>query len=247
MEWKQRPIDVFNGDKRVAQYRISGYDVGLDAGIQPWMYGEARVGLLLGHWKADPRIGNVELPLTSINRGAITASATLDQLDNVNFPNKGYWARFNSFYSLRELGAEDNYNKVEGTLGGALTFRKQTVIASLRGGSHIGNDIPFYDEFELGGFMSLSGLRFNQLRGQNLALGRIITYHRVGHSFIGDLYLGGSLEAGNVWDGSFRTDDLQLAGSIFVGYDTILGPLYLGFGHAEQGRNAGYFYLGRTF
>jgi len=80
-----------------------------------------------------------------------------------------------------------------------------------------------------------------------MAIASVITYHKVGESFIGDLYLGGSLETGNVWEDDFDLDDLRLAGSIFVGYDTIFGPLYLAFGHADGGYNAGYFYLGRTF
>ncbi len=35
--------------------------------------------------------------------------------------------------------------------------------------------------------------------------------------------------------------------SLFVGYDTIFGPPYIVFGHADGGYNAGYFYLGRLF
>jgi NTE family protein len=124
---------------------------------------------------------------------------------------------------------------------------KQTVIASLKAGSHIGDDLPFYDQVELGGFLNLSGLRQDQLRGQSMAIAQLISYHKVGESFIGDLYLGGSFESGNAWEGDFDFDDLLFAGSIFVGYDTIFGPLYLAVGHAEGGRTAGYFYLGRTF
>ena len=83
-----------------------------------------------------------------------------------------------------------------------------------------------------------------------MALAKLITYHKVGESFIGDLYIGGSIESGNVWkedEKKFDLTNLRLAGSVFVGYDTIIGPLYLAFGHADGGFNAGYFYLGRTF
>ncbi len=74
-----------------------------------------------------------------------------------------------------------------------------------------------------------------------MAVGRVISYHKVGTFFIGDFYLGGSLESGNVWQEEFDFDDLQLAGSIFLGYDTILGPLYLALGYIDQGESAGYF------
>ena len=83
-----------------------------------------------------------------------------------------------------------------------------------------------------------------------MALGKLITYHKVGSSFIGDLYFGGSIESGNVWtedEKKFDLSNLRLAGSVFIGYDTIFGPLYLAVGHADEGYNAGYFYLGRPF
>ena len=102
----------------------------------------------------------------------------------------------------------------------------------------------------LGGIFNLSGLATGQLRGQTMALGKLITYHKVGSSFIGDLYFGGSLESGNVWkkeEKQFDLGNLRLAGSVFVGYDTIFGPLYIAFGHTDGGYNAGYFYLGRPF
>jgi NTE family protein len=45
VEWKQWPVDVYDGDRRVAQYRIRTLEGGIDLGIQPWTYGEARLGL----------------------------------------------------------------------------------------------------------------------------------------------------------------------------------------------------------
>jgi NTE family protein len=250
VEWKQQPYDVFDGKKRVASYLVTSYEGGVDWGIQPWMYGEARVGIRFDKFKANPRIGEIDLPEDHATRGAVVVGGRLDQLDNVNFPNKGYLAQFRSISSLKALGSTDEYNRVQGSILGAFTFRKQTVIASLSAGSHIGNKLPFYDDFTLGGFVNLSGLRSNQIHGQQMAIGKVITYHKVGTSFIGDLYLGGSLECGNVWqegEKKFDISKLRLAGSLFVGYDTIFGPLYLAFGHADGGYNAGYFYLGRPY
>jgi NTE family protein len=171
-------------------------------------------------------------------------------MDNVNFPNKGYLAQAKLLSSLDALGSDDEYNKIEANFVGAYTFKKQTVLLSIAAASHIGKDLPFYDQASLGGIFNLSGFRTNQLLGQSMALARILTYHKVGESFIGDLYVGGSLETGNVWEKDekqFDLSKLRVAGSVFVGYDTIFGPLYLAFGHADGGYNAGYFYLGRPF
>jgi len=249
-EWRQNPVDVYEGHDRVAEYRITSYEGGLDFGIQPWMYGEARVGLQFGKFRASSISGDIDLPTDNITRGAIVVQGRLDQLDNVNFPNNGYIAQFKLISSLKALGSDDEYNRLQGNILGAFTFKKQTVLASLSGGTNIGNDLPFYDTVTLGGIFNLSGLSIGQLRGQTMAFGRLITYHRVGSSFIGDLYVGGSLESGNVWtedEKQFDLSNLRLAGSVFVGYDTIFGPLYIAFGHADGGYNAGYFYLGRPY
>jgi NTE family protein len=250
VEWRQEVFDVFDGKKVAASYRVTRYEGGLDVGIQPWMYGEARVGLLFTKFNASQKTGKVDLPDDHITRGAVVIAGRLDQLDNVNFPNKGYLAQARVLSSLKALDSEDEYNKIEGQFVGAYTFRKQTILLALSAGSHLGNDLPFYDQVNLGGIFNLSGFRTNQLLGQSVALGKLITYHKVGESFIGDIYFGGSLESGNVWkadEKQFDLGKLRVAGSVFVGYDTIFGPLYLAFGHADGGYNAGYFYLGRPF
>ena len=249
-EWKQDVFNVWKGKDEEASYRVTRLEGGIDLGVQPWMYGEARIGLQFSELRASQKVGHVDLPDDHAFRGAVVAKGRLDQMDNVNFPNKGYLAQARLISSLKALGSEDEYNKIEGNFVGAYTFKKQTVLLGLSAGSHLGNDLPFYDSLNLGGIFKLSGLRTNQILGQSMALGKIITYHKVGESFIGDIYLGGSIESGNVWkedEKQFDLSKLRLAGSLFVGYDTIFGPLYLAFGHADGGYNAGYFYLGRPF
>jgi NTE family protein len=65
------------------------------------------------------------------------------------------------------------------------------------------------------------------------------------------VYAGVSLEYGNVHeerdDISLAPDEALLAGSAFRGLDMVLGPVYLGYGHAEQGNDSVYLYLGRLF
>lgn len=245
--WTQEPIDVYQGDNKIAEFDITRTQGGIDLGIKPRIYGEGRVGLQYTRIKGSTRIGQFDLPDDSAIRGAIVTSGILDQIDNVNFPNKGYVARLESISSLESLGSDAGYNRVHMAGTAAFTFMRQTLLPTLKVGSRLGNELPLYDEFQLGGFLNLSGLRFNQIRGQHMALGKIISYHKVGESFIGDFYLGGSLETGNTWPDDFDFEDLVMAGSLFAGYDTLFGPLYLGIGQAEGGYTAGYFYLGRTF
>jgi NTE family protein len=143
----------------------------------------------------------------------------------VNFPHTGHAGSVLYYASLPELGADDRYQKIDANITRAFTYRSYTVVASGRFGSYISSTIPFYDEFTLGGFLKLSGYQHNQLRGQQVGLGRLIAYWRASQSLIGDFYLGVSFEAGNVWqkNKSAAFNDLLLAGSVFMGYDTALG------------------------
>ncbi len=96
------------------------------------------------------------------------------------------------------------------------------------------------DLFALGGLFNLSGFQTDELTGQNFASGALIYYRNIGA--IGapggplnfPIYLGASLEAGNVWDdrSDMGFDDLIVAGSAFFGADLPIGPVYLAYGHA---------------
>jgi NTE family protein len=248
-KWVQDNVDVYHGNNVIAEYRLRTLEGGIDFGIQPWTYGEVRLGYVAGTFKPELKKGTLDIDEETINRGALRALVIADQLDNVNFPHEGYFGYAKLYSSLKEVGTDDNYNKIEASFLKAFTYKKYTILGSILFGSYIGNKIPYYDEFTLGGFLGLSGTHENQLRGQRVGLGRLVTYWNASQSLLGNFYLGGSIETGNVWtkDDKIGFDNLRLAGSVFIGYDTPFGPFYLGFGHADSGNNAAYFYLGRTF
>ncbi len=62
-------------------------------------------------------------------------------------------------------------------------------------------------------------------------------------------YVGASLEIGNTWsqfsDISFGSAHKDA--SVFVAFDTFLGPVYLGSGYDQTGHAGYYLFLGRTF
>ena len=62
------------------------------------------------------------------------------------------------------------------------------------------------------------------------------------------VYLGGWVEAGNAWAtrSEARLDNLIYSGTLGVGVDTFLGPVYLVYGHSDDGHGSFYLSLGRT-
>jgi NTE family protein len=60
------------------------------------------------------------------------------------------------------------------------------------------------------------------------------------------MFVGASLEAGNVWQ---RRDDVDLGsmvmgGSLFVGFSTPLGPLFFGYGRNDASADSWYLTFG---
>ena len=102
----------------------------------------------------------------------------------------------------------------------------------------------------LGGFLNLSGYNARALTGPQKLFGALIyQYNLRGGMFKKTqmpFYLGVSAEAGNVWSQEREIDlnDLILAGSIYLGTDTKMGPIALGYGFNEESEKSVYFYLG---
>src|SRR5579859_7611334 len=107
--------------------------------------------------------------------------------------------------------------------------------------------------FSLGGFFNLSGLAPASLFGQNYAITRAIYFRKIGRGGEGffefPAYIGASLELGDTWQqrGNASFGSARKDGSIFLAFDTFLGPVYLGSGYDTAGHSAYYLFLGRTF
>ena len=99
----------------------------------------------------------------------------------------------------------------------------------------------------------MSGITPETLVGPNYAILRGIYYRQIGRGGIGFLnvpvYIGASVEQGNVWNSrhDISFSSARTNGSVFVGLDTVLGPVYFATGFDEGGGSGYYLFLGRTF
>lgn len=228
--------------------------VQLDLGTRFGHWGELRLGYIRGRVEAEPRgllagtIGTIERDL-----GAAAGRFVFDRLDNANFPRQGTYLRLSGVYSREDLGADDEYQWALLTANRAWPLgRRGAFLGTAEAGSSMGSSLPFYDDFNLGGFTRLSGSPNKRYLGDDLAFARIIPYWKVGEmgSLLGgDLYLGASLEAGATWfrDENLDLEDFRIAGSVFAGLDTLFGPIYVAYGYTEGGDSSLYFFLGRLF
>ncbi|WP_454765734.1 patatin-like phospholipase family protein [Cupriavidus campinensis] len=251
IELERRPVNVFNGNQRFAQYDLRRTDFALDVGTQVTKYGEARLGGVIGHQNASLSTGPAFLALAdgSVDRRAITARVLVDQLDSINFPRSGYGASMNIYSSQAGLGATDTYTKGDITASWVNSFGNNTISLAVKAGSNLGGpSLPRYDLFQWGGFLQQSGYSTGQLIGGNLQFARMVYYNKlVRQTILEGVYAGFSLEAGRVGvplvPGS--PGGLLKSASVFLGLDSPVGPFYLAYGRAAGGSYAFYLFLGK--
>jgi len=245
------PVYLYNGSSRVAQYEIKNYSGEADLGYQLAEFGEVRFGLIKGSIETKLLTGIPTLPERTFRNAGYTTSFIYDQIDNPGIPRAGGLFLTTFQAGRTALGSTASFNTVKIKAVKPFSIGRNTLIARVRWESLLSSTEEFNQQFFLGGFMNLSGLAPNQLHGQQLAVGDLIYMFRVlKHKVFGnDLYGGFSAEAGNTW--AKRTDmssqDLLYAGSVFIAADTLIGPVYLGYGQCEGGHNALYFYIGAFY
>ncbi|KAF0863537.1 patatin-like phospholipase family protein [Pseudomonas sp. LD120] len=236
----------------IAEYRLERYGLGLNLGRQIGNSGEVRFGIGEAWGKADVRIGDHNLPSEHFNEGYYQLQYSFDSLDNVYFPHSGEDIGLTLRQFEPSLGSDNRYRQWEFKLDKALSSGPNTLVLGGRYGRTLDDAEVVTSSFLLGGARQLSGFRQNALSGQNLTLARAVYFRRLTpRSYLPldfPLYLGGSLERGRVWnnDNAFDSGFINAA-SIFLGFDTPLGPLNFSYGFNDDNQKALSLNLGQTF
>lgn len=241
--------DLYREDERVAEYDIQEALGRFDLGMQLTRIGEIRAGLFSGWAKTTLRTG-AGFPVDEGGQGGWRARFAFDRLNDGDFPQRGQNGSVEIELSQRALGASRRYDRLQAEANHFSTWGENTFFAGAQGGSSLGTDLPPHKEFVLGGFASLSGLRQDERRGDVFATARLGYYRafRRDVDIVGtDLFGAAWFEAGNIWkdNRAVRIEDLLYTGTVAVGADTILGPVYLGYGRTHEGADSVFITVGR--
>jgi NTE family protein len=169
-----------------------------------------------------------------------------DKLDNLYFPRSGNIGALEYRAGREGLGGNGDFDQVLFNYTHAFSWGANTLIGGLTAATTLDDDAPLERLYRLGGFLRLSGYQDNQLTGQQAGLASVVYMRRIQKAQFLQSYLGASLELGNTWQSSSDVsfDSAVVAGSIFLGADTPIGPLYIAYGRNDRDHQSAYVYLG---
>ncbi len=182
-----------------------------------------------------------------------------DSLNSMSFPTQGnkfavnVFLRNDNYDSYEGIEPEDNSLEIQLDWRGAFSVRHHALLGIVSFAT-VDNDSDFSVHVgELGGFLNLSGYQKDALIGVHKAFAAIVYQYDLGRELFGStslpMYLGTSIEAGNVWaaNKSVKFDDLISSGSLYLGTDTSFGPAVFGIGYASAGESSVFISLGKSF
>ena len=248
--YSKKTLNMYDPDgNTLGEYDLTQYGGDVSLGRELGTWGECRMGIRRITGKAEIVKGMTNQPDYHFEKSEVYTRLSADTLDNIGFPRNGYSGFIEYIRSEKKLGADNSFDQLLFKADKAVSFGPNTLIAGAKLFTTVDDDAPIQNRFDLGGLFNLSGYQKNELSGRHLALARLIYMRRINDLNLFPTYLGLSGELGNVWEEKSRMDfhDTIFAGSIFLGVDTFLGPVYLGYGASEKGHSSMYFNLGRLF
>lgn len=250
---KYRATDLdlaLTGGGNLAEFRYSQWLGGLRWTYSPHPDWELATFLERGRERLRLDVGNPsELGNYRADMGSVGWQLRHDSIDSSAFPSRGQRVSLTRQHYLAALGTEDSAAVTRLQWDGAWSYGDNRWLGGLRASSAHGGDNLLASYGFLGGLGNLSGYPEEAIFAPQTALARVVYYRRLAHadSLLSlPLYVGGSVEWGGFWRSRSQVgiDGMQTAGSLFVGADTFLGPVFLGYGRAQGGHDAFYLTFG---
>jgi NTE family protein len=249
-----RRYDIIISDdgNQIAEQQVDILFLTMWGGYNFDTWGRISLGLNRSTGNTELKTGGLTGPIFSpreFDGGGGLVLFQVDTLDSSKFPRRGYSADVNWRASREGLGADTDFDQARLNFLAVKTWGEHTLLGRIRYDTTVDDNAPVQNRFRIGGFMNLSGYQQKELSGQHagqLTLGYMNHSKEAGRF---SSYLGASIELGNAWQ---RSEDVSFdnsitAGSLFVGWNTPVGPVYLAYGQAEGGPKTIYLFVGQPW
>jgi NTE family protein len=241
---RREQIGIFIDDERIAEYQLDTSYSELMLGRNLGGYGQTKLGWREYYVKGEADVSSISLPDVKEHHGGWLYQLNLDRRNRLYFPSHGWRADVSYFESHNE-----GYQKLSADWSGAYKFNNYVLGARAAYITSLKGELPIYDAVMLGGFLNMSGYASNQILGDDAIYAHLRGERIMGRMPLGlngDLRLGLGLEAAQLdTNYTLTVGDTWLSSAvIYVGGETPLGPLYLGYGFTFRGDFNLYFQLG---
>ena len=242
--FRRKTFNQYEDDHRVAEYKVDTSFASLSGGVNVGLLGQVRAGWLEQRRSADLETGTPIYSDQSVRNSGWVANLDFDQTDQPFFPSRGWKA------NLRYFKSQDNdYARADANLSGVYSIGDYVINARLARSVAADGRLPTYDAATLGGLFNLSAFASGQIAGESSSYGSLRGEKVIGRMPLGlrgDMRLGLAFERGKV---SNRFTETELNGwqnstAVYLGGDTPLGPVYLGYAYSPSGYSNIYLTIG---
>ena len=239
-------FNIFKDGDRIAEIRSRKVGMTGSVGREFGNWGDLRAGLNRFISKNSVAVGSPQEQEADSDGGEVFVRLFFDTLDNVFFPTSGTSGRVKWLGSRTDLGADNDFDQALVDMSAVATFGSHTFSLGGRYQTTFKGVAPIQNNFRLGGLFNLPGFIENELSGQNLYLLRAIYQRKINTLFSTSPYLGVTLQRGQVYEDrdEFDFPDGITAAGAWLGWDSFIGPIYLGYGYAETGDQSAYIIIG---
>lgn len=248
LAWAGENESLIDDDNLSGEYRYSRWDARAALGLSLGRWGEVSAAPFVRRNHFDLRSDSLPtgIPRTSASAG-VDFALTLDTQDDAEFPGQGWYlqARHTRYLSMLDADTEGFTSRAKASYAFTALGGRWQLGAEAQ--DHKGN--AYEDVALLGGPLRLSGYGIDRLRGTGSALTTLQFSYPLAQLLQYPLFVGGSLEAGQVWrrGQAWRFDRTIFGGSVYTALDTPIGPIYFGLGLAEEGEEAVFLRLGQPY
>lgn len=244
INYRRTQQGIYQDNQHIAEYQVREGESLLSLGAALGKAGQIRAGWLgrVSEYAVDT--GLPLLPQEQYWSSGPDVRVELDQFDRLYFPQNGWSFNGRYFDSLNH-----NYSKLSAEFKAAHTWNDFVLNGQLRYTGSPRGSLPYYDAARIGGFQNLSGFYSDQILADSVRFGSFGIARIIGRMPLGlrgDMRLGATMEAARA-DGRQTETNRQgwlSANAVYLGGETPLGVVYLGWGHARNAASHWYLFIG---
>ncbi|RPH42315.1 MAG: patatin [Desulfobulbaceae bacterium] len=242
--YRKGHFNFYQNNSYQSQYEVKEFAFDMMSGVNVGLLGPLSFGWSERRRSAELNSGISIFDIEDDSIGGWVAKVDFDQFDSLYVPTHG-WAVKGEYFD----SSDENYSKgtldlrVAQNIGEYVFSGRYNISGSLEGA------LPPYDAVALGGFLNLSGFAANQILGDSFMYGNMRLEKIIGQlplGLRGDMRVGLALETGRV-DGRYSESELdgwQNSLALYIGGETPVGPVFIGYGYSPEGMSSLYVFFG---